>query len=126
MSFWAPPYVAIVAVIFAVRVLRLLSRFDRRPHPTLAPRLDADGDEVASGALATLASRARNAADDPRWGSSRGEQLTGQACAECQERIVVESQAKRCAECKQPVHRKGCVRRHRAEAHPAERSSPYR
>jgi hypothetical protein len=65
--------------------------------------------------------------DDPRWGASRGEQVTGRACAECELKIALEADGRFCKTCHAPVHKKACAKRHRALAHrPKTEAGPYR
>ena len=64
--------------------------------------------------------------DDPRWQGTRGEQLTGRACADCNEKILIESDGKVCATCHEPLHKKGCAKRHRRTAHAPAATAPYR
>jgi len=64
--------------------------------------------------------------DDPRWRESAGEQLTGKSCAECNDRILIEGDGRRCKKCRQPVHKKACSKRHKALVHPIAGPTPYR
>lgn len=64
--------------------------------------------------------------DDPRWQKSAGEQLTGKSCAECNDRILIEADGRRCKKCRVPLHKKACSKRHRALMHPIGGHAPYR
>ncbi len=65
--------------------------------------------------------------DDPRWGASRGEQVTGRLCDECGLKIALEADGRFCKTCQAPVHKKACAKRHRAIAHgPKADAGPYR
>ncbi len=64
--------------------------------------------------------------DDPRWQKSAGEQLTGKSCAECNDRILMEGDGRRCKKCRKPVHKKACSKLHKALAHPIAGPAPYR
>ncbi|HVJ94094.1 MAG TPA: hypothetical protein VM580_30100 [Labilithrix sp.] len=57
--------------------------------------------------------------DDPRWkGGSGLVQVAGRACAECERKITVDSEADSCTMCGVPTHT-NCRRRHRNRAHRA-------
>ena len=65
--------------------------------------------------------------DDPRWQGSRGAQVTGRACVECGEKLVIELAGKACKACGEPVHKKRCAKLHKARTHAvAAPTAPYR
>ena len=74
------------------------------------------------GVIALAKAREAAAAEAPpshdtRSAGDEGIQLVGQTCAECGDRIVMESNGKLCGDCGVALHTKGCDRHHAAIAH---------
>ncbi len=61
-----------------------------------------------------------------RTGPSRGEQLVGERCNECEQPVMLVSEGTRCRKCGLPIH-KTCRKEHRAAQHePNPGPNPYR
>jgi hypothetical protein len=100
-------YVLIAIIAACIRIALLVRRGQKAGLTRQAPRMAP-------------------APDDPRWQGTRGEQLCGRACADCNEKIVLESDGKTCATCLAPLHKKACAKHHRRTAHAPEPTAPYR
>jgi hypothetical protein len=103
-------YVALVILLFTFRIWRIVSRAQARTNGSLRSSVEQN--------LAPP--------DDPRWQASRGEQLAGRACVDCNGKVVFEDDGKKCATCLEPVHKKKCAKHHRLTAHAPATQAPYR
>ena len=123
----APEWVTVIRVLlpiyFVLEVCEVIKRADKIPPSGLLLR-GSFAIVMLLGAIVLQwrhpeKRRATLPANDPRAESNDDDQLVGQPCEACGDRIVMESSGQRCHDCGVALHRRACATQHAKNAHPA-------